>query len=145
MTRLVAGVAAITRLSPVSDGSQSPGPGPPQPSPGVQRRSWSWPRLLDTPLTFTITDKIFSDGSQSPVPVQPSPGVQRNRGSPSPGFIKENNHNGFYFHNASDVFSLTGLRHIKEPLKVKLLVLTTNSKANSPILTANENYCMSHT
>ena len=78
-------------------------------------------------------------------PVQPSPGVQRNRGAPSPSFIKENNQNGFYFHNASVVFSLTGLRHIKEPLKVNLLVLTTKSKANLPILTANENYCMSHT
>ena len=52
------GLAPDTRLSPVSDGSQSPGPGPPHQSPGVQRLSCPWPRLLDTPLTFTITDKI---------------------------------------------------------------------------------------
>ena len=65
------GPAPSTRLSPVSDGSQSPGPGP---GPGP------WPRLLDTPLQLQTT-YIISDGSQSPGPgpgpPPPSPGVQR--------------------------------------------------------------------
>ena len=102
MTRLGGGVAGgglapITRLSPVSDGSQSPGPGPPQPGPGVQRRSCPWPRLLDTPFTFTtlqLQTKFSQMGHSRQVLVQPSPGVQRNRGAPSPSFIKEKNHKG---------------------------------------------------